>query len=112
MESKFIVDIDALFETIKLIPDKPLKLTKNTKVTNLKGEISTSEEVEESDEPIGVNGPKYDTINRLLDILLISEDEIDTTLGLERAINNSSLGTQVAYNTLKYYKIIKEFKED
>lgn len=108
MENKIIVDIDALFDAIKMIKSEPSKIITRQIVTNPDGDESTSEEVQESHEPLEVNGAKYDTINRLLEMLLVSEDEIDTTLGLERAIGNTGLGTQVAYNTLKHYKIIKE----
>lgn len=108
MENKIIVDIDALFNAIKMAKPEPSKIITRQTVINPDGDESTSEEVQESHEPLEVNGAKYDTINKLLEMLLVSEDEIDASLGFERGMKNSSLGTQVAYNTLKHYKIIKE----
>ena len=44
----------------------------------------------------------------MLDVVLDFEDEIDATLGAERALESTPLSFKLAFNTLYNYGIIKE----
>lgn len=59
--------------------------------------------------PVGgsVNSIKYDLIMSLLGTIFQQNEEIDTTLGIERALQNNGLALSLAFNTLTKYNIIK-----
>jgi hypothetical protein len=55
-----------------------------------------------------IDSIRYDTIKMMLDQIFNEVEEIDGSLGLERAIDNTSLSFKIAFNTLTNLSIIKE----
>jgi hypothetical protein len=51
---------------------------------------------------------KFEIIRNLLDVILDYDDESDTSLGADRALEKTSLSYKLAFNTLFEYGIIKE----
>jgi hypothetical protein len=55
-----------------------------------------------------IDSVRYDIILNLLSIIFQGNEELDTTLGLERALQSSGLALDLAFTTLVEYGIIKE----
>ena len=56
-----------------------------------------------------LNIATYETVRTFLEILLTFQDEeVDETLGPERALMNASLPFKISFNTLIKYGILKE----
>jgi hypothetical protein len=53
-----------------------------------------------------IDGARYEIINMMLSIVLGSADDMDDTLGIERALVKNPLSYKVAFNTLLEYKIL------
>lgn len=51
---------------------------------------------------------KYDILRNCIDIILDSDDEGDSALGAESALEKMSMSYKVAFNTLYKYEILKE----
>lgn len=110
----FYIDLTAL-ENVVLYDDNgknKQNITKERKTfKDDEGKVITSEEVEyESERGKEINAVKYETIRTMIEVLLDfnSQEEIDFTLGLERALSNTPLSYKIAFNTLWKYGILKE----
>lgn len=55
-----------------------------------------------------IDGPKYDVIRMMIETLIDYDDESDTSLGADRALDKTPLSYKLAFNTLYNYGIIKE----
>jgi hypothetical protein len=64
----------------------------------------------EFDKPIEIDGPKYDVLRMCLEILLTYNEEVDDSLGLERALKSTTIPFKIAFNTLLDYGILKEIE--
>jgi len=51
---------------------------------------------------------KLETINLMIDVIMNNKEELDASLGIERALANTDLPFQIAFNTLYNYKILRE----
>ena len=73
------------------------------------GNILAIEEYETS-APRGkeIDTAKFEVIRTMLEIVLDYEDESDTSLGAERALEKMPLSYKLAFNTLYNYGILKE----
>ena len=89
------------------------------------GVITTTETVEIFDEegnvaskqvhtrvenkPRELNMTKYEQINSMLQVLMGPPDEeLDESMGAERALSKQSFAFKTAFNTLQFYGILKE----
>jgi hypothetical protein len=64
----------------------------------------------EFDKGIIIDGPKYDVIRMCFEVLLTYMDDIDDSLGIDRALNGTSIPFKLAFNTLLTYGILNEIK--
>lgn len=55
-----------------------------------------------------IDGAKYDLLKTFIEYLMEYTNDADTTLGAERALDKSSLGFKIVFNTLLNEGIIKE----
>ena len=55
---------------------------------------------------------KYETLRLLVDIVMNHNEEIDESLGVERAMRKMPIPFKIAFNTLKYYQILKTINLD
>ena len=108
----YYIDLDNLDRTITSKLTKPtdkITLTEEKEVTDDKGNIIGTEKLVTTslrDKEIDV--PKYETIRLMLEKIIDDEEEYDTTLGVDRALDKTSLSYRLAFNTLCNYGILKE----
>jgi len=55
-----------------------------------------------------IDGTKYEVIRFLIEMIFSNNEEFDDTLGLDRALSNTSIGFKISFNTLLDMGIIKE----
>jgi hypothetical protein len=71
--------------------------------------ISTTVRTVSTEKDIEIDTLKYDLFSRMLDVVLNSNtEELDASLGAERALANADLPFKIAFNTLINYGILKE----
>ena len=51
---------------------------------------------------------KYETLKFLIDIVMANNEEIDETLGVDRGLGKMPIPFKIAFNTLKYYRVLKK----
>jgi hypothetical protein len=55
-----------------------------------------------------IDATRYEMIRFLVEIIFGNNEEFDDTLGLDRALSNTSIGFKISFNTLLHMGIIKE----
>lgn len=81
------------------------------KTTNDNGETITKETVSTVPSPLEVNAVKYELISMLFESLMRHAPEGgDNGLGITKVLKDASLDFNVAFNTLEYYNIIKNYE--
>ncbi len=53
-----------------------------------------------------VNTARYDVLRTMIEVLVDTNEEFDDSLGIDRALESSSLGFKLAFNTLFTYGIL------
>jgi len=108
----YYLDIDALDKAITPKTGKPtdkISLTEHKEVTDVKGKlVGTETVVTTSLRGKEIDGPKYDILRMMVETLIDYDDESDTSLGAERALDKTPLSYKLAFNTLYNYGILKE----
>ena len=110
-DTVYYIDLDALDKSItvhdgdgKVIIEKEIKRT-----TNDKGDILVTETFERTIPQVKeVDAPKYDLLKTFIEFIMDYAEEADDALGADRALQNTSLGYKVVFNTLLHEGIIKE----
>jgi len=112
----FYIDLNALDKA--LTPKTHYKLTDKVETTYVKtyydeeGSVTGKEEtVEFTTRPKEIDGPKYEIIRTMIDVLIDNiddDDSEDMSLGVERVLSKKPLSFQLAFNTLYAYGILKE----
>jgi hypothetical protein len=113
----YVIDLEK-FNSLLLEEGEPEKaietesrVTYSTELNGLNGEmtpISTVVTSREYDKPKEINTPKYDVLRMCLEILFTYNEQVDDTLGEERALKGTSIPFKVAFNTLLNYGVLKE----
>lgn len=108
----YYIDIDALDKAITpkgVSPTDKISLTEFKEVRDLKGKLVGSETVETTSlRGKEIDGPKYDVIRMMIETMIDYDDESDTSLGADRALEKTPLSYKIAFNTLYNYGILKE----
>lgn len=109
----YSIDIDVLDKLIspKSKKDESLMVTNRETKTYLdeKGDIISVEVTEySSQKQTEVSAAKYDILRTMVDVIMDTDDDSDTTLGPERALEKTSLSYKIAFNTLLSYGVLKE----
>lgn len=55
-----------------------------------------------------IDAARYESIRGFLEVVLIYNEEVDDTLGIDRAFNEAPISFKLAFNTLLDYDIIVE----
>lgn len=99
----------------KMISPKNLKqsddivVTQKTKIIDESGTTIHTEIVETTNpRSKEVDITKYEIIRMMIETLIDYDDELDTALGIETALNKTPLSYKLAFNTLINYGILKE----
>lgn len=108
----YYIDLDALDKTITPKGSKPtdmVTLYEKKEVFNPDGS-KAGVELNETKSTKGkeIDGPKYDVIRIMIDVLIDYDDEMDTTMGSDRALEKLPLSVKLAFNTLYNYGVLKE----
>lgn len=108
----YYIDIDALQKvcTPKGVKATDKVTTKDIKtVTNEEGNVVGTETIEsERERGVDIEVVKYDTIRLLLETIIDYNEEVDDSMGAERALEKTDISFKLAFNTLYNYGIIKE----
>jgi len=111
--SIYYIDLDAFDKKITVDSDLDKKTatdTVETSVYDAKGNISGTEKTTTiTEKHKEMNIATYETLRMFLEIMLTySDDDIDDTLGAQRALGKGALSFKIAFNTLLRYGILKE----
>ena len=108
----YYLDINAFDKAVTTPNNKPKeKVTQSDKkiVTNEDGKVVGTEVLERVRERgKEIDAPKYDILRMMVEVLIDSDDEADTTLGADRALEKTPLSYKLAFNTLIEYGILRE----
>lgn len=110
---QYYIDIDKIGKVIapKKSDDKNDNTTTIDTVTttDANGELSTTTTTQTvSNNTKDIENIKYDVIKTMIEVLVDNDDELDDTLGTERALSSTSLGYKLAFNTLYNCGILTE----
>jgi hypothetical protein len=89
-------------------------ITSEKKVTrNEKNEVVSIEEFEsQNTRGKEIDGPKYEVMRMMLEIIMDEKnDDVDTSLGIDRALQKTPFSYRIAFNTLLHYGVIKEVND-
>lgn len=106
----YILDLDALSKVLSAEDngDGKISETKTTSNYDNNGEpISVTVSKTEHEKAKEIDGPKYEVIRMCLEIVLMFNEELDETLGTERALKGTPIPFKIAFNTLSNYGILK-----
>lgn len=112
--SVYFIDLNAFDKLLTidgLLDPKNVVETETTINYNDKDKVSektvTTRESEKNKE---INIAAYETVRMLIEIVLTYSEgeEVDDTLGAQRALQSSTLSFKIAFNTLLRYNIIRE----
>jgi hypothetical protein len=100
-----LLTIDGLLEP-KNVLETETTVTYSDKDRPLEKTVTTRESQKNKE----INIATYETVRMLLEIVLTYSEgeEVDDTLGAQRALQASTLSFKIAFNTLLRYNIIKE----
>jgi hypothetical protein len=108
----YYIDLDAFEDAISTKkPSEEDTVSSTEKTINKDGDgdiTSVTETIATVPKVREVDITKFEIIRNLLDVVLDYDDESDTSLGAERALEKTSLSYKIAFNTLYEYGIIKE----
>jgi hypothetical protein len=110
--SYYYIDFDALDKVV--CSDKAWKAGKVTDVeirtvSDEKGKKTGEERVEKTYyKGKEIDGAKYDLIRLFIEVLIDYDDDVDDTLGTDRALGKTPLSYKIAFNTLLKEGILKE----
>lgn len=110
----YVIDLDALSNVLVIDKDAEGKKYTQTEIKEFfdeNGKI-TGKDVTTFEKAMvkEIDGPKYDTVRLLFEVLFSFDEEIDDNLGM-LSLNKASLSFKLAFNTLLEYKILKEIEE-
>jgi hypothetical protein len=109
--SIFTIDLDAFSKVLATIDKGDGKSYETETNTSYDGDgqvISatvTSREFEKGKE---IDAAKYDVLRMCLEIIFTYNEEVDDAMGLNNALNNTTIPFKLAFNTLLDYGILKE----
>lgn len=108
----YYIDIDALQKVVipkGVKPSDKVKTSDIKTVTNEEGKIVGTETIESIRERgIDIEIVKYDTVRLLLETVIDYNEDVDDSMGADRALEKTDLSFKLAFNTLYHYGIIKE----
>lgn len=111
-DTTYYIDLGALDAAITLNGNNSTDLITTTTTTEefdkdnvLVSKTLTTESFARGKE---IDAAKFDLLRNFIEVIVDYGDEIDTSLGSERALEKTPLSFQIAFNTLFNYEIIKE----
>lgn len=107
----YIIDFMAMEKLISGNPLSESTMEEDSEITQNLDEagdiISTTIFTKKYNKGKEIDVSKYETLRMLLEIVLMGNEEIDDELGAKRGMNKLPIPFKVAFNTLKYYEVLK-----
>ena len=107
----YTLDLTALEKTIALSGSKPNDLviiSEKKQVLDDDNKVVATELIESTNERgREIDATKYEIIRLMLEVLMDNNEESDTALGVDRALDKTPLSYKIAFNTLLKYNILK-----
>lgn len=110
-DSVYYIDLNNLDKAITVNNGKDKITTETEKkiIYNSENEVIQRETFERSVPQVKeVDAIKYDLVKLFIEYIIDSTEEIDDSLGADRALQNTSLPYKLVFNTLVHEGIIKE----
>jgi len=112
----YYIDISAIENIVKPSGLDPSDLITDTETKTIldSTDIKTSTEIIQVTRERGreMDAAKYDIVRLMLDVLMDGNNENeDDSLGLDRALDKTSLPFKIAFNSLIKYGILKEVED-
>jgi hypothetical protein len=109
----YYIDMNAFDKAITPVGTKPTDTITSKEIRKTysgDGSLNLLEEIEVSSlRGKEIDAAKFELIRLMIDVILdYGDDESDTSLGAERALDKTPLSFKLAFNTLINYGIIKE----
>jgi len=108
----YYIDLDALSKTISPIGSKPTDKYTEIEVKMVKdekGKLVGTEHLETTSERgKEIDVTKYETIRTMIEVLIDYDEDVDTSLGVDRAFEKMPISFKIAFNTLYECGILKE----
>lgn len=108
----YYIDIEALDRAITpkgVKPTDKISLLEVKEVKDNQGVVVGTESLETTSlRGKEIDGPKYDVIRMMVETMIDYDEESDTSLGADRALEKTPLSYKIAFNTLYNYGILKE----
>ena len=105
------LDLDKLSETISLTTklEKEIVETIEKQYFDENGTLTGSEVLKTTkDRELTIDSTKYDMLRMMIEIITDDMEDTDDSLGVDRALEKTSLAYKIAFNTLHNYGILKE----
>ena len=110
----YYIDIDAFDDVVALKNNSEKIVTTHLRKTyNQFNEIiETREFITSTDRDRELNTARYEILRTMLEVIVDTGDDFDDSLGIDRALESSTLGFKLAFNTLLQYGILKQKEEE
>lgn len=107
----YYLDLDKVSEVISLNNklEKQVVETVVKQYLDEKGKVISSEVLQTTkDRELTIDSTKYDLLRMMIEIITDDMEDSDDTLGVDRALEKTTLAYKIAFNTLHNYGILKE----
>ncbi len=108
----YYIDLDALSKAINPSGPKPKDKYIETEIKTIKndkGEVVSIEHFETINERgREIDATKYETIRTMIEVLIDYDEDVDTSLGPDRAFSKMPISFKLAFNTLYECGVLKE----
>ncbi len=108
----YYIDLDALNKAIIPSGPKPKDKYIETEIKTIRNEIGNIVSTEHfetiNERGQEIDATKYETIRTMIEVLIDYDEDIDTSLGLDRALSNMPISFKLAFNTLYECGVLKE----
>jgi len=107
----FKFDLDALEKLIRVDNSDVFEEFQEKITKDAEGNILSQEFVKtKSPRSREIDATKYESIRGFMEVVLVHNEEVDSTLGFGRALDSAPLPFKLAFNTLIEYGIIVEIE--
>tara|TARA_B100000927_G_C16475536_1_gene473236 strand:+ start:2328 stop:2675 length:348 start_codon:yes stop_codon:yes gene_type:complete len=107
----FKFDLDALEKIIRVNNPDTFEEFQEKITTDSNDKLVTKEIIKtKSPRSREIDATKYESIRGFMEVVLVYNEEVDSTLGLARALDSAPLPFKMAFNTLLDYGIIVEIE--
>jgi len=113
----YIIDFEAIDRLIGGQPELKESVEEETETTyhyECTGKkellIAKEETIRKFNKGKEIDLTKYETLKMLLDIVMTNNEEVDDTLGVARSLGKLPIPFKLAFNTLKYYQVLKSIE--